>query len=371
MVKVCHITTVHQNRYDVRIFEKECSSLAKKAYEVTLIVNDDKTDESKNGVSIISLNTKPRNRIDRFTRIAKRAYKKALEINAEIYHLHDPELLGIGLKLIRREKKVIFDCHDFTALQIMTKEYLPLFIRKPLALAYRKYEISVLRKFSGIVVPCLYDGKDYFEKVNVPKVIIGNLPINLEPFCEERTEKKDEKKVCYIGSIDEARGIFPMVKAAALAEVRLVLMGDMSEELLEKLKKMPEYKNVDYLGRLPHDDAIREASKCSVGLCLLQNQGEYAKCCNLPTKLYEYMAIGLPTVVSSFPFYLEQLKKYRFGIPVNQTDEKRIAEQIKKILTDSELERELICEGKKAILEEYSWSKDEKKLFDFYCRLFS
>ena len=40
MVKICHITTVHPNRYDVRIFEKECVTLAKNGYEVTLIVND-------------------------------------------------------------------------------------------------------------------------------------------------------------------------------------------------------------------------------------------------------------------------------------------------------------------------------------------
>lgn len=49
MVKICHITTVHPNRYDVRIFEKECVTLAKNGYEVTLIVNDKLQDEQCKG----------------------------------------------------------------------------------------------------------------------------------------------------------------------------------------------------------------------------------------------------------------------------------------------------------------------------------
>ncbi len=43
--KVCHLTSAHQ-RYDVRIFQKECLSLAKHGYDVTLIVNDDLEDET-------------------------------------------------------------------------------------------------------------------------------------------------------------------------------------------------------------------------------------------------------------------------------------------------------------------------------------
>ena len=70
-MRVCHVTTVHSNRYDVRIFEKECSSLAESGFDVTLIVNDGQPDETKNGVKVVSLNQVPINRIDRASGIAK------------------------------------------------------------------------------------------------------------------------------------------------------------------------------------------------------------------------------------------------------------------------------------------------------------
>lgn len=64
MMKICHVTSAH-TRYDIRIFEKECTSLAQNGYEVYLIVNDDMPDEVKNGVHIISTGYVPQNRKDR------------------------------------------------------------------------------------------------------------------------------------------------------------------------------------------------------------------------------------------------------------------------------------------------------------------
>ena len=52
--KVCHLTSVPR-RYDTRIYEKECGSLARAGYEVVLIVNDENGGETAdNGVRIVS-----------------------------------------------------------------------------------------------------------------------------------------------------------------------------------------------------------------------------------------------------------------------------------------------------------------------------
>ena len=52
---------------------------------------------------------------------AKDIYKKALEIDADIYHFHDPELLPYGLKLKKKGKSVIFDSHENYSEQIKEK----------------------------------------------------------------------------------------------------------------------------------------------------------------------------------------------------------------------------------------------------------
>ena len=56
-IKVCHLTSVH-NRLDIRIFKKECCTLYKNGFDVTLLVFDGKKDEIKNGISIINLGKK-------------------------------------------------------------------------------------------------------------------------------------------------------------------------------------------------------------------------------------------------------------------------------------------------------------------------
>lgn len=368
MEKICHITTVHKNRYDVRIFEKECSFLANSGYDVTLIVNDDKEDETKNGVKVISLNKKPHGRIDRAIRISKYAYKKAISIDADLYHVHDPELLRIAIKLAKKGKKVIFDSHEFTAMQILyDKTYLPKLVRRILSKKYRRWEIKTLNKLSGLIYPCFYDGGDYFKDVHTKKVIVGNQPLLSMLDSYKHSEDEDgEFCVCYVGDISFNRGIVQMVKACASAKVKLVLIGEIPTDVYDVISQIDGFGLVVCKGKMKHDDAMAIASKCSAGLSLLQNQGQYAKLDNLPTKIYEYMAMGLPTVISNFPFYEKVLTKYRFGIAVEPDNTEEIAKAI-LYLKNSKQERNDMAEaGIEAIKEEMNWEKEGKKMLNFY-----
>ena len=138
--KICHITTVHP-RYDVRIFEKECSSLSKAGFEVHLIVADGKGYEEKNGIRIHDIG-KPSGRLNRMLKFSKLALKKALEIDAELYHFHDPELISTGIALHKKGKKVIYDIHEDLPKQILSKKYLPSLVSKILYPIVNKIEIK-------------------------------------------------------------------------------------------------------------------------------------------------------------------------------------------------------------------------------------
>ena len=95
---------------------------------------------------------KQKNRFRRIFKSSNDVYKKALELNCNIYHLHDPELIRIGLKLKRNGKKVIFDIHENIALQILSKEYSHKIQRRIISKIYRLYEIKKLKKFDALII---------------------------------------------------------------------------------------------------------------------------------------------------------------------------------------------------------------------------
>ena len=95
--KIIHLSSAHP-RNDIRIFIKMCTSLANDSYNVSLVVADGKNDELRNKVSIIDVGVTIGGRFSRMTKTVSRVFEKAKKLDGDIYHLHDPELIPIGLK---------------------------------------------------------------------------------------------------------------------------------------------------------------------------------------------------------------------------------------------------------------------------------
>ena len=102
-MKICHLTSAHP-RYDTRIFHKECKSLNNNGYNVYLIVADNLGNEIKDGINIFDVGRDKLGRIIRFTKTTFKIFKKAIQIDAEIYHFHDPELIFFAYMLKLKEE---------------------------------------------------------------------------------------------------------------------------------------------------------------------------------------------------------------------------------------------------------------------------
>ena len=97
-MRIVHLSTIHQ-AFDIRIFMKECRTLAAFGYDVHLIVQNPPVSQ-KEGVKFWSLDIdlsagKFKQFCQRYTQICKIAW----QLNANIYHFHDPELILLGLFL--------------------------------------------------------------------------------------------------------------------------------------------------------------------------------------------------------------------------------------------------------------------------------
>lgn len=364
-IKVCHFTSVHPV-YDTRIFLKECSSLAMAGYE-TFLVATGCNGTVKNGVRIKGVPCLNGGRFKRFISTAWRTYKLAKSIDADIYHFHDPELLPYGLLLKKHGKKVIYDVHEDVPEDILIKDWMPKLIRRLVAICFEVFENWASKRMNYVIAatPSIYDR---FLQIGSSVENINNYPIINELLLPRIENKKKIKAVCYVGAIDERRGIVEMVEAISRAKTSLMLAGEFSTiSLREKVVKMSGWPRVKELGRLSRPEVAQLLSESAAGLVIFHPGPNYTN--SQPNKMFEYMSAGLPIIVSNFSRWKEFVEKNKCGICVNPSDANEIANAIRWIINHPDEARIMGENGRKAVMEKYNWESESKKMLSIYHKL--
>ena len=362
MIKVCHMTSAHGCE-DVRIFHKECVSLAKAGYNVSLVERGESYE--KNGVHIVGVGQPSGGRLNRMTAFAKKVYKAALQINADIYHFHDPELMPYGLKLKKKGKKVIFDSHEHTAGAILEKQWIPGFLRRLMYNIYSGYQNSSCKKLDAVVTVTPHLA-EYFRKITPNTYEIANFPIFDKSV---PAPQFSSNRIAFAGGIARQWNHHNVLKALEnLPDCRYCLYGVIDDGYEQELNSMPAWKQVDFLGRIPHKQVAEELARCSVGLALLTpgNNTDWQNGTMGNTKIFEEMMAGLPVVCTNFVRWKEFVERYHCGICVDPENVDEIAAAICFLLDNPEEARKMGENGRRAVKEEFNWSIEEKKLIALY-----
>lgn len=366
-MKIIHLTSVH-TRYDSRIFFKQCQSLFKAGYEVALVVADGKDDEIKNGVHIYDVG-ESKCRLNRMIWSTYLVFTKARELNAEVYHLHDPELLPWGLILWFCGKKVVYDMHENLPKQIRNKTWLPLWSRYFLSSIIRVFERVVLNRLFIVMAESSY-AKNYIWVKN--KEVVLNLPV-VDHLIRIPMTKKDIFTVGYIGGVSRDRGI-PMI-AEALSQIR---HKGVDAEFLCIGKVYDDVSN-DYAfqkgisegwlhspGWVPPQEGWPLITCCHVGVALLRPIGNYIE--SYPTKMFEYMAMGIPVLVSNFPLLQQIVDQDNCGLCVDPENIEEVRSALFFFHNNPDESREMGLRGQKAVNEKYKWERESEKLVSLYQR---
>jgi glycosyltransferase involved in cell wall biosynthesis len=91
----------------------------------------------------------------------------------------------------------------------------------------------------------------------------------------------------------------------------------------------------------------------------------------MPNKLFEYMAAGLPVIVSNFPLWKEIVEGNNCGLTVDPMAPREIARAIGYLIGHPDEAMKMGENGRKAVLEKYNWESEGKKLLEVYAKVIS
>ncbi len=367
MTKVVHVTTAHRAQ-DVRIFWKQCRTLAKAGYNVVFVVPHD-GNELIDGVRICGI-SRSSGRWGRFTKTMYNAYRAAVAEDASLYHLHDPDLVGAALLLRLKGKLVIFDFHENWEQDVESKDWIPERLRSLAGLSAHFIKFLITSSSHKLVAAT---GGIAKALPPLKTVTIHNYPIvrEVEPF-QRKSYAERLPWVAYTGGVTAIRAAREVVTAMNLLPgdlaAELLLVGFVSPtSLLSELSELPGWQRVRFVNWLPRQSLIELLSQARVGLALylpLPNHIEAE-----PNKIFEYMLYGLPIIASDFPLWRHLISDEGCGLVVDPTEPESIAGAIEWMLRHPQEAEVMGNRGREVALSKYNWENEEPKLLALYQEL--
>lgn len=366
-IRVAHLSSGHHVD-DARIFWKECLSLARAGYDVSLTVPEEYPSRlpglpAEVRVSVV------RNRPGRFGRLIVMPWvllAAGLRRKADIYHIHEPELLLCGLLLRLSGKKVIYDAHEDFPRDILVKGWIPSAFRGPAAAAAGALEWFAGRTLSGVIAATPAIARRF---PSGQTALVQNFARISEFTACAAGSRDNGPLLAYIGGITVDRCAPEMVQALALLErfphVRLIMAGPIAPPgLRDTLAALPGWRRVDYRGHQDRSGILGILAEARIGLVLFHHLQNYLE--SQPVKLFEYMAAGMPVIAADFPRLREIVEGNRCGFCVPSRDVAAVAQAIDWLLAHPAEADEMGRRGREAAMNLFSWESEERVLLRFY-----
>ena len=172
----------------------------------------------------------------------------------------------------------------------------------------------------------------------------------------------------YQGAVNKGRGVDWAIDALEwLEDCELVVAGggDLLEEMKDYAAGKPWAERIRFLGRLMPEELERLTAKASVGLVMLEDMGlsyHFA----LPNRIGDFVAAGVPMVVSDLPEMSRVVREYGVGEVIEEPRDERYETRVKGLAEAVErvLAREWTEADFEAARRDMDWEKEKRKLME-------
>jgi glycosyltransferase involved in cell wall biosynthesis len=321
---------------------------------------------------------------DRMWRRAIRDFASSPKV--DVLHVHDLPFMREAVSVARSlGLPVVADLHENypAGLQVWYESSL----KKRTIYNYERwarYEREILNEVDAIIV-VIEESKERLVRLGLPADKIYVVPNTASrdretiPIDGEIVEKyRGYFVLTYIGGFAPHRGLDTVVRAmpavkARVPEVRLLLVGDRNEPYRRYLEKLAVESGcgdvVEMTGWQPFEKiwSFIEASD----VCLVPHARNPHTDTTIPHKIFQYMSVGKPVVVSDCPPLRKVAEDSGGGLWFVYDDPADFAAKIVELYESEEARRRMGEAGRSAFLDRYNWDKTSGGLLRLYERLAS
>ena len=339
--------------FDQRVYKEVCT-MKKAGHNIEIITPHTSTKEKDfEGIKVHCVGT---NGI--IGSVALKLINKALKKDYDLFYCHelDPLIYSILLKGLTK-KPVVWDCHEYLV-------PMKLELQGKMASKITELAISICAPRVNHIITV--DNRLARSLANFGKVtVIPNYP-SISDFDIALDKEQNKIVALYVGSLTEKRGIKIILKSIKKVrekrDLKLRIAGDFYDNELKAWAKSYDKENnldIDWLGWVDYRELAPVIRDADFGLFMNQPGPRYLK--GLPTKIFEYMIMGLPVVSATGPLLKALIEKHEIGLTVDSTNIDSVAKGIEKMAKRTDL-NEMGKRGNQVVKESYCWEAKEIKL---------
>jgi len=330
--------------------------------------------EHRRGVDFIVLPAR-NGRTRRFL-AAPALLRTVLRADADLYHFQDPELLPVAfaLKLIFR-KRVVYDAYEDFPSVVANKRFVPRFLRRAAAKVIAWAEQQGARCFDGVITADSLTLRRLARHGKSRKLVFYNFPnLDFFPPPKPRARRFD---VVYRGGLSERAGLYVLLEAMRLLAtrgrpVRLLLIGyfdnrTAENELRNHIRASGLWSSVVIRGRLDHERMAEALGEAHIGVSPLQPVPKFLR--NIPVKVFEYWACGLPVVASALPPILPFFRHGDAGLLYSPMNPAQLADAIAWLLDHPDTAAHMGERGRDLVAQRFNNRSEIHKLYRLCARI--
>jgi glycosyltransferase involved in cell wall biosynthesis len=371
-IRFCHFTSTH-TALKSRSFHRQCLPLAEAGFNIRYI-SPASVDGILPNVEFVQI---PGSRSvigSLFSQIS--LLRAILRQDADVYHFQDPQVLplALALKLLFR-KRVIYDAYEdfpsIAAQKLSSPESLRPLAKKLMAAA----ESYASRKLDAVLTADPLTLHRLARIGSSEKRVLYNFPnLHFFPQTGNVTKRFD---LVYRGGLSQRAGTFLLLEALRLLaadNVRptLLLIGysdgaQADETLRQQIDALGLTAQVEIRGRIPHEGMAAALGSARIGICPLLDTPKFRL--NIPVKIFEYWACGLPVIASDLPPSRPFMRGSDAGVLCPPGDALALASSIADLLGDFERVQRMGRCGRAIVEHRLNNQSEARKLISLCTKL--